>query len=194
MKKQICFCLLMCGLLFLTGCGSAFPDETTISVDKKGRITSTIVEEFGKSYYNSEDLQAEIEEEIAVYNEKFATDHVTLKKFEVKDAVAKLKREYGESAYYADFTGNTLYVGTLQEAEEAGYDLSGEYMGADGSLTDADTLESAHEHAKVLILEEAVQAEVPGTILAVSPSDNVTITGKKTAAVQNAELSYIIYQ
>ena len=46
----------------------------------------------------------------------------------------------------------------------------------------------------VATLEEAVQVRVPGTILAVCPEDNVTVTGDREASVAEPELSYIIYK
>ena len=41
MRKGICFCLLMCSALLFAGCLGKLPEEDTISVDKKGRVTST---------------------------------------------------------------------------------------------------------------------------------------------------------
>ena len=100
---------------------------------------------------------------------------------------------FDESKYYADYTGLTLFAGTIGEAEAEGYDLSGEYVDPEGNPADVETV-SAGGEAHVLILEEAVQAEVPGKILAVSPSDHVTVTGSREASVSEAELSYIIYK
>ena len=43
MRKSVCFCLLICMLSVLIGCGGSVPKESTIAVDKKGKITDTIV-------------------------------------------------------------------------------------------------------------------------------------------------------
>lgn len=61
MRKSVCFCLLICMLSVLAGCGGSVPAESTIALDKKGKITDTIVEEFDKDFYDSEELQSEIE-------------------------------------------------------------------------------------------------------------------------------------
>ena len=68
-------------------------------------------------------------------------------------------------------------------------------MDADGAKTDRASLGDA-DQAKVLVLEtdEAMQVEVPGTILAVSAGGNVNVTGKKQAAVTDGGLSFIIYK
>ena len=195
MRKRISLCLLMCSILLFSGCKGALPEDDTISVDKKGRVTSTIVEEFDKEFYDAEELEGEIDEELAKYNQNFAADHIRKEAFKVEDGTASLQLVFDEWKYYSDYTGLTLFAGTVSEAEEEGYDLQlyGEYMDADGSLTDVETV-SAGEDVHVLILEEAVKVQVPGKILAVSPSDNVTVTDSREASVQEAGLSYIIYK
>lgn len=192
MRKSVCFCLLICMLSVLAGCGGSVPAESTIALDKKGKITDTIVEEFDKDFYDSEELQSEIESELAEYNKNFAADHVTLKKFEVKDGTATLQLVFDGSEYYEDYMEMTLFTGTVAEARAEGYELTGELLGADGAQTSLDSLDGA----QVLVLEtdETVQVQTPGTILAVSAGGNVSVTGKKQAAVADGGLSYIIYK
>ena len=194
MRKSVCFVLLACMISALAGCGSV-PKESTLAIDKKGKITDTVVESFDKDFYDSEELQKEIESELAEYNKNFAADHITMKKFEVKDGTATLQLVFDGSEYYEDYTENTLFTGTLPEAEAEGYELSGELLDADGAKTDRASLEDADE-AKVLVLEtdEAMQVEVPGKILAVSAGGDVSVTGKKQAAVTDGGLSFIIYK
>ena len=193
MKKAVSLCLLMCGLLLFSGCSGGVPDQDTISVDKRGRETSTIVEDFDKDFYDADELEAEIEEELADYNRNFAADHIRIESFEVKDGVATLQLVFDESQYYADYTGMTLFVGTRSEAEEEGYDLPDDFVEPNENAADLDVLDSDGS-AHVLILEEAVQVRVPGTILAVCPEDNVTVTGDREASAAEPELSYIIYK
>lgn len=64
MRKSVCFCLLICMLSVLIGCGGSVPKESTIAVDKKGKITDTIVEEFDKDFYDSEQPPLRRESEI----------------------------------------------------------------------------------------------------------------------------------
>ena len=193
MRKIISFCLLMCSVLLFSGCFGSVPKEDTISVDKRGRITSTIVEEFDKDFYDADELESEIDEELSEYNKNFAADHVRKETFKVEDGVAVLQLVFDESGYYSDYTGLTLFAGTLSEAEEEGYDLPGDFVEPNENAADLDTLNSDGK-AHVLILEEAVSVRVPGTILAVCPEDNVSVTGKREAVVQEAELSYIVYK
>ncbi len=193
MRKIISFCLLMCSILLFSGCLGGVPEENTISVDKRGRITSTIVEEFDKDFYDADELESEIDEELSEYNKNFAADHVRKETFKVEDGVATLQLVFDESGYYADYTGLTLFAGTLSEAEEEGYDLSGNFVEPNENAADLEVLNSDGS-AHVLVLEEAVQVRVPGNILAVCPEDNVTVTGNREASVAEPELSYIIYK
>ena len=192
MKKFTSVWLLACSIFLLAGCGSV-PEDDTISVDKKGRITYTVVEEFEKDYYDAEELKEVIDEDIAAYNINFAQDHLTLKKFEVKDGIAVLQTCFDEARYYADYSGMTLFAGTVAEALEEGYNLLGECMGTDGGLTDLGSIEEV-EKMNVLVLEEAVKVEVPGSIVCASRAGNVQINGKKEATVLQAEKAFIIYK
>jgi len=193
MKKYLYMCLLAVCFLMLAGCGKAAPEDDTISVDKKGKILYTIVEDFDKDFYDAAELQTMIEEEAEAYNGKFGQPHLFVEKFEVKDGVAVLQLQFDEGKYYADYSGMTLFSGSVVDALDEGYNLFGECMGTDGALTDLEHVEGA-EAMEVLILEEAVSVEVPGTIVCVSRAGNVMINGKKEATVLEAEEAFIIYK
>ena len=197
MKKLICLCLL-CLVFLLTACSEKIPEENTIAVDKKGVVTYTVEEEFGKDFYEAEGLRADIEEEVADYNRNFGSDPLTLKSLEVEDGTATMQLQFAEARYYEDYYGayfgGTLFVGTIEEARDAGYNLDGEFLGADGSLTDISQL-SKPESLKVLITSEALKIQVPGEIQCVSPSGSVVLVDKKEAAVsEEAGQAIIIYK
>ena len=197
MKKLMSLCLLAL-ILLLTGCSEKIPSVNTISVDKKGVVTYTVIEEFGKDFYDAEGLRADIEQEVGDYNRNFGTDPLTLKSLEVEDGSAVMQMQFTEARYYEDYykaySGGTLFVGTVKEAMDAGYDLAGEFMAADGALTDVSQLPKA-ESLKVLITSEALTVQVPGDIQCVSPSGSVEIVGKKEAVVSEEALqACIIYK
>lgn len=197
MKKLISLCLLML-CLFLTGCSEEIPEENTIAVDKKGAVTYTVVEEFGKDFYDVEELRGDIEEEIGNYNRNFGSDPLTLKTLEADQGTIVMQLEFAEAQYYekyyADYSKAALFVGSIEEAQEAGYDLDGEFLGADGSLTDITQL-SNPEKCKVLITNEAISIQVPGEIQCVSPSGSVVILEKKKALVkEDVKQACVIYK
>lgn len=197
MKKLISLCLLML-CLFLTGCSEEIPEENTIAIDKKGVITYTVVEEFGKDFYDLEELRGDIEEEVENYNRNFGSDPLTLKTLEEDQGTIVMQLRFAGAEdyerYYADYSGAALFAGTVEEARAAGYDLDGEFLGADGSLTDITQLSNL-EKLKVLITNEAISIQVPGEIQCVSPSGSVTILEKKKALVkEEAKQACIIYK
>lgn len=197
MKRLVSLCILVL-CLFLTGCSEKLPEENTIAVNKKGVVTYTVVEDFGKDFYDTEELRKDIEEEIGDYNRNFGSDPLTLKNLEADQGTVVMQLEFAEAQhyekYYADYSGAVLFVGTVGEAEEAGYDLEGEYLSADGSLTDLSQF-SNREKLKALITNEALVLQVPGEIQCVSPSGSIVILGKKEAAVkEETRQACIIYK
>ena len=197
MKKLMSLCLLML-CLFLTGCSEEIPEENTIAVDKKGVVTYTVVEEFGKEFYDTEELREDIEKEIGNYNRNQGSDALTLKTLEAEEGTIVMQLEFAEARhyekYYGDYSNAALFVGTIEEAEEAGYDLDGEFLSADGSLTDITQLSNPGS-LKVLITNEAISVQVPEDILCVSPSGSVVILEKKKAVVkEETKQACIIYK
>mgnify|MGYP006865379039 FL=1 len=169
-------------------------------MNKKGVVTYTVVEDFQKDFYDLEGLQKDIEEEIKTYNQKFASEPLALKSLEEEDGTVVMQLTFTEARFFEDYydstsaAGATLFVGTIEEAREAGYDLEGEFLGADGSLTDISQLPKP-ESLKVLITGEALRVSVPGEIQCVSPSGSVEIVGKKEAVVsQEAGQACMIYK
>lgn len=189
MRKRISACLLVCMIFLLTACSGTIPDTSTIAADKNGKITCTIAEDFEKDFYDSEELKGEIEAELAEYNQNFASDHIRMKKFRVKDGRAVLQLAFDGYEYYADYSGRTFFVGTVEDALKEGYSLEGIFYDGDGTdLFDSAAWAQYH----VMILDEAVNAEVPGEIL--YASEAVSIEGKKLASVKEETTAYIIYQ
>ena len=82
---------------------------------------------------------------------------------------------FDESQYYADYTGMTLFCGgRVPRRKRKATILPDDFVEPNENAADLDVLDSDGS-AHVLILEEAVQVRVPGTILAVCPEDNVTV-------------------
>ena len=58
MKKTRAIIVSLMMMFLLTACtGEKSADTNTISVDKKGTVTETIVEEFAQSYYDADELK-----------------------------------------------------------------------------------------------------------------------------------------
>ena len=107
MRKRLGACLgtALC-VSVLAGCGSSFnPDTDTVYVQKKGTVISASVESFDKDYYDQEELQSYVNEEIESYTKENGSDTVELDEVNVEDEEAKLVLKFDTGDDYADFNG-----------------------------------------------------------------------------------------
>lgn len=122
----VCLCVMG-----ITACGErtqeGMGDEaavSSISVNKDGSISSRIVEDFSESYYDAGGLKSMIESAIVDYKAQDSTAQVTLKKCEASDGSVNVLMEFADYKSYAGFNGEEFFAGTIQAANQAGFDLN----------------------------------------------------------------------
>jgi len=126
MKKRIVFIIGVFGSMLLYGCGSSNTDlsETTVIVEKNGKVTDAIVESFDKDYYDAAELEDMVNKELASYQKLTGSkDSAVLSDFKVEDKVANVGLEFATAVDYASFNDVAFFFGTISEAYAAGYDL-----------------------------------------------------------------------
>lgn len=161
-------------------------DETRsrIEIGKKGALTVTSVESFDKDYYDESELQTQIDAEIAAYRDEHG-DHVSDQGLTVTDGVATLVMQYDAAADYTSFNDQEMFYGTLEEAENAGYDLSG-LSGQTNATDENETYGegTARERAgnPVVVLTEPLDVMTATDILYLS--DNLTLVNGDYAQVK----------
>ncbi len=136
-------------------------------VTKKNQVTAFYMESLDQDYYDEEELQEFVEEAVASYIEEAGKNTVVIKKFQVKNQVATLKLHFASIEDYAAFQGETLFVGTVGEALEAGYSFDGEFLKVESKAlkeTEEDFDVTTLEDLKVLILNEKINVKVDGSI------------------------------
>lgn len=185
---------LFLGLLMLSGCGAGQVSHVTL--EKDGTVSALIVENFDKSYYDKEELQQMILEEAASYNRSAGTAAISVDKVSVEDGVAKVKLTYETAADYAAFNDGVFFTGSVQEAEEEGYDLNKVLSSTTDLLATvgrADLL--AMTDASILITDMKDPVELCGKAVYISGS---VTTDKKLKTVYFEEtwegLSYVLYK
>ena len=94
----------------------------------------------------------------------------------------KISLSYASCADYAAFNQVTCFLGTLQEAEDAGYEVERTWLDESGAAGDMALIRERFREWKVFIISEELNLKVPDKIL--YASDNVRITGRLTAVVQ----------
>ena len=207
--KTIILMMCIC-MLGLTACGEktqevkdelvASAAKSSISVNKDGSISSTIVEDFVESYYDVEGLKTMIETSINAYKAENTDAQIKLKSCKAKDGVANVEIEFGNYQAYAGFTQEDFFVGTVKEANMAGYDLDvtlnavSESAG-NGTISKPELLGMGDSHIVIVENTEEQESEMLrvncfGEILYVG--EGVTAAGKKSVNVSYSEGSKMI--
>lgn len=187
--------LLILGTLSLSACVGS-KEESSISLLKDGAVKATIVEDFDKSYYDKDELQQMVLEEVVSYNRSFGEGVISVDKVSVEDGIARVEMTYADSTAYAAFNGGAFFLGSVTDAQEAGYDLNKVFVSATDQLVTAgmtDILEM--RDARILITDMKDPVVLDGK--AVYVSGNVKTDKKcKTVSFDEAseEMAYIIYK
>lgn len=174
--KGIGVCML--AILMLAGCGQAkLPDAidvTSLVVTDKGEVTSYLVAEFEKEYYNISELTTMAVSEVAEYNTEHQTGTsipVTVEKVEALESDADkvmLTYKYDSTESFMDYDESILFYGTVSEAADAGYDLNVILTNVkDGTLfSEAQLLQETDRY--LLITDEKARIYCPKKVTHVS--------------------------
>lgn len=186
--------LMAAGILLLTSCNMN-EEESAVSILKDGTIDARIVDSFEKSYYNQEELQQKILTEAAGYNRRVGEDAISVEKVAVEDGMVKVKMTYARASDYADFNNGVFFVGSIEEAREAGYDLNKVLVSVKDSLVAvgmSDIL--AMTDVQILITDMKEPVHLNGKAAYIS--SNVSVDEKLKSVTFNEEseeMSYVIF-
>lgn len=195
MKSNILKILILSFVLFaLSGCGKGADDyaETTITVEKKGKVSETIVERFDKDYYNIDELKEEFVNSVKNYNESIGSEEIKLGDIELKDSQVFVDIDFTGPSDYESFTGESLFVGTIHDAYDNGYTMDVILKGVDKG----DRIEKAQimgmSDRTIVILSEHARIKTFADIDYVSA--NVDVIKDRQARVSNESygLAYLI--
>ncbi len=196
---MLCFCVLG-----LTACGEVIQQEnggskeatdeiastvSSLSIEKDGSISSTIIEDFFESYYDEDGLKSMIESFIEAYRAENAAARIKLKGCKVKDGVANVRMEYGDYQAYAGYNGEDFFAGTIKDANMAGFDLNVtlQSVSDETTVSKPELLGMGDSHIVIFVRDESpeqpeqLRVNCFDEILYVG--DDVTPVGKKSADV-----------
>ena len=187
-------------ILCVTGCSKEtvyVPVTTnTIEITEDGRVIGYMVEPFDKEYYDLSELDTMVREEIAEYNTSaeagqspIVVDKVAMAEDGSKNVVVALS--FLNAAVYADYMKTEFFIGTVEEAIVAGYDLDKKLSKVkSGELLTGDLLQK-NKGAKILVLKNACSVRLPNEVQFIS--GNVQIDANGFADCTAGEgLKYII--
>ena len=174
--------LVLSGTVF-SGCGMGVRSaSTSLTIDETGKLLEEIVESQGNDDFTEEELISYIDQEIELYN-RSREGAVKLNTCSVQNGEVKISIEYASCDDYAAFNQVTCFAGTLQEAEDAGYEVERVWLEPTGTRGDMEIIRERFKEWKVFIVSEEIGVKVPDKIL--YASDNVRVTGRLTAVVQS---------
>lgn len=213
MKRKVRFShrsilpVLVAAATVLTACGGNLEKGTTVSVGRDGKINSHIVTEFDKSYYDKDELQQRILEEVLAYNRESGADGVSVEKIDVKDSLAVVDMSYAGGQDYAGFNHSVFFVGNAFKAQAEGYDLNTVLSGTEDAMDTvgmSDILAMTDYTLLITDMKDSVSLSGETAYVSIAlegraayVSDNV-IVGKNLKTVsldeESEELAYILFK
>lgn len=201
MKKN---CLLLINLIIilafcLIGCGDNQNDdtfdETTITIDKKGRVTEQVVASFDKDYYDVSELEAEFVSAIDSYDKEVGeAGRIKLKNVQLKGNSVYIGLDFNSTADYEGLIKETLFCGTVNEAYDNGYIMDVMLKGTEqgDKIGKIEIMGMIDKH--IIIMSEPVKIRSFYPIAYVSA--NVDVLGEKEARVvsESGGLAYLILE
>ena len=166
-------------VLSLGGCGQAakLPEtvvNTSLVVDKDGRVTSYLVNTFDKDFYSLDGLKEMVQSETDAFNIAHAQateDPLTVKAVQsVGDgATVQVVQEFTDTKAYAEYNEQDLFYGTRVEALAEGISMNLDLVNAaDGTPADQAKLEKALEKNHLLITNASAYIYCPYPVVYVS--------------------------
>lgn len=204
MKKLKAAGILAVLMVWLTACGSgADAEQETVNsliLDKDGSVENMIIEGFDKDYYDLDGLNAMIKDSIEQYCRQNPSADITLKGSEVSDGQVRVSMKYDSAASYMGYNSETLFVGTIQEAYSAGYDLNislTDVKDSSNTIGKQELLEMGEKHIVIIQLPstmtDGMRLQCFGEILYIS--DGVNLISKKTADIEQSQgVSVVVFK
>lgn len=194
MRKVI---VIFCGLLLamsLMACGTDSLSESALKIDKNGQVTSILVEEFDKNYYDINELEEMIRLEIAEYNRNAGSERILLVSLEHIDKDVKAVLQYTDYTDYASFNEVEFFVGTVEEAVNQGINLNHVMLeaGKDNTISPQQVKELTDYN--LIMWQGDMPVEVPGKIK--YHTGELTLLGSKKI-ISEPDLAgpfYLIYK
>ena len=179
MKK--CLTTVLSGILVLSlsGCGQTakLPEEvvnTSLVVEKDGKVISYLVNTFDKEFYSLDGLEEMVKNEAEEFNAAHTDtpeEALSVKTVQAlgDGAMVQVVQEFDSTDSYAEYNGQDLFYGTRVEALAQGNPVNKELVNAaDGTPADPDKLEKTLEKGHLIITNASAYIYCPYPVLYIS--------------------------
>ena len=176
-------------ILGLTACGKETVGVSTVSVDKTGKVSSVLYENFDKDYYSLDELKAMADEEISGYNSEYDEPRITLSDLQIfeEESVVKLSMDFESASDYSYYNQVDMFYGTVEEARTAGYNINLNLVDANGDKIDPSIIDQNPDR-HIIITSDRTNLKTPYNIQYMSMG--VTCPAKKEAELTSVTADY----
>ncbi len=176
-----CLTAVLSGILVLSlsGCGQTakLPEEvvnTSLVVEKDGKVISYLVNTFDKDFYSLDGLEEMVKNEAEEFNATHTDtpeEAMTVKAVQTlgDGAMVQVVQEFDSADSYAEYNEQDLFYGTRVEALAQGNPVNMELVNAaDGTPADPDKLEKVLEKGYLIITNASAYIYCPYPVLYIS--------------------------
>ncbi len=194
MKRRILTIFISALSLILAGCsqGEDNYDETTLTVEKNGKVSQHIVESFDRDYYSIDELKGEYNDAVRSYNDSIGGEEIKLKNVELKDSRVYVDIAFTGPSDYESFVGEKLFVGTVNDAYDNGYSMDVTLKGVQEGDKIGKVRIMGMSDKDIIILSEHVRIKTFKDIAYVSANVDVVDDNQARVLSESDGLAYLI--
>ena len=167
---------------------------TTLTLKSDGSIT---LEEVGENLDSSSknEVAAFARDAIDKYNESVGEKKISYRSCSVSEDEIYLKSSYADAKTYSDFTGLSLFCGTIKQAAKQGYLFNNAFVSVSGEEKKDAAEKSgvkAEKDKNVIIIDQPMRVVLPSDVVYVS-RDGTTLESNRIVEVEGDSEVYIVY-
>lgn len=207
MKKVTALFMTVILAFGLTACGNTVgdidleADQSAIYIQEDGVVSYAVSETFDKEYYDKDDLESKVDEEVSAYNsgsKASVSDAISVDKFKVKSDVATLVLEFATTydflTYVQDYNriaDDQFYIGAISDNSDC--EIKGTFVSPDNKETAKGKEIKTKTDVEILIVNEQYKVQIDGTVQYISENCTIDEDGIITTAKADDGTSYIVY-
>lgn len=195
MKQLLTYVLAFNVMLLLIGCGT---NQQTISqnfieIDNYGLVNVVLNESFEESYYDLNELNQMVNDELTTYNSIHGVDSIVLKDSKLENGIVSLNLEFSGAEDYNEYMSDSVYIGNINGAYLQGYDFNRALCVAgneEAIIGKNDLLNMAD--SKVIVVDGLYTVRCPSKIMYYS--QNMRLIDSYTVESNVAGCYFVIYK